>query len=73
MLTSVDLLAGDRRSRLGQIARDLGSIAYQLSRHQSVDKVVERLSAVEEEEVRRGVEAAKLIGGGAGWRDAAAG
>lgn len=73
MLTSVDLLAGAETVAARQIARDLGSIAYQLSRHQSVDKVVERLSAVEEEEVRRGVEAAKLIGAALDRRDAAAG
>ena len=43
------------------IARDLRDLAFQLRRFQSADKLVERLSADEREEVRLGIEAVMQI------------
>ena len=43
------------------IAHDLKALAFQLRRFQSADKLVERLSADEREEVRLGIEAVTRI------------
>jgi Protein of unknown function (DUF3102) len=57
----VDLREVGERSAGRYIARDLKDLAFQLSRFQSADKLVERLSADEREEVRLGIEAVMRI------------
>ena len=60
-LPMVDLREVGERSAGRYIAHDLKDLAFQLSRFQSADKLVERLSANEREEVRLGIEAVMRI------------
>ena len=57
----VDLREAGERSAGRNIAHDLKDLVFQLSRFQSADKLVERLSADEREEVRLGIEAVMRI------------
>jgi len=57
VLTNADLREVGEKSAGPMIARDLSDVAFQLRRFQSADKLVERLSADEREEVRLGIEA----------------
>ena len=57
----VDLREAGEKSASRNIAHDLKDLAFQLSRFQSADKLVERLSADEREEVRLGIEAVMRI------------
>jgi hypothetical protein len=57
----VDLREAGERSAGRNIAHDLKDLAFQLGRYQSADKLVERLSANEREEVRLGIEAVMRI------------
>ena len=57
----VDLREAGERSAGRNIAHDLKDLAFQLCRRQSADKLVERLSADEWEEVRLGIEAVMRI------------
>jgi hypothetical protein len=57
VLTNADLWQAGEKSAAPKIARDLSDLAFQLSRFQSADKLVERLSADEREDVRLGIEA----------------
>jgi Protein of unknown function (DUF3102) len=59
--TSADFLAVAEKSAGTEIVRDFGNIAYQLRGRQNADKLVERLSAPERDEIRRGVEAVLRI------------
>jgi hypothetical protein len=52
--------AGEK-SAARNIARDLSDLVFQLRRCQSADKMVERLSANEREEVRLGIEVVMRI------------
>jgi hypothetical protein len=58
---SVDLREAREKSAGRNIAHDLKDLTFQLSRCQSADKLVERLSANEREEVRLGIEAVMRI------------
>jgi hypothetical protein len=60
-LPMVDLGEVGERSAARNIAHDLRDLALQLRRCQSADKLVERLSANEREEVRLGIEAVMPI------------
>jgi hypothetical protein len=60
-LPRVDLREAGGRSAGRYIAHDLKDLAFQLRRFQSADKLVERLSADEREEVRLGIEAVMRI------------
>jgi hypothetical protein len=51
-LTNADLPEAGEKSAGPGIARDLSDLAFQLDRCRSADKLVERLSADEREEVR---------------------
>jgi hypothetical protein len=53
----VDLREAGEKSAGRNIAHGLKDLAFQLNRFQSADKLVERLSADEREEVRLGIEA----------------
>src|SRR4029077_20179225 len=57
----VDLREAGEKSAGRNIAHDLKDLAFQLRRFQSADKLVERLSADEREEVRLGIEAVMRI------------
>ena len=57
----VDLREAGEKSAARNIAHDLSDVAFQLRRFQSADKLVERLSADEREEVRLGIEAVMRI------------
>ena len=57
----VDLREAGEKSAARDIAHDLRDLAFQLRRCQSADKLVERLSADEREEVRLGIEAVMRI------------
>jgi hypothetical protein len=57
----VDLREAGERSAGRNIANDLKDLVFQLGRFQSADKLVERLSADEREEVRLGIEAVMRI------------
>ena len=57
----VDLREAGEKSAGRNIAHDLKDLAFQLRRFQSADKLVERLSAYEREEVRLGIEAVMRI------------
>jgi len=57
----VDLREVGERSAGRYIAHDLKDLVFQLRRCQSADKLVERLSADEREEVRLGIEAVMQI------------
>ena len=57
----VDLREAGEKSAGRNIAHDLKDLTYQLHRCQSADKLVERLSADEREEVRLGIEAVMRI------------
>jgi hypothetical protein len=57
----VDLREAGERSAGRNIANDLKDLVFQLGRFQSADKLVERLSADEREEVRLGIEAVMWI------------
>ena len=61
VLTNADLREAGEKSAGRNIAHDLRDLAFQLRRFQSVDKLVERLSADEREEVRLGIEAVMRI------------
>ena len=61
VLTNADLREAGEKSAGPMIARDLSDVAFQLRRSQSADKLVERLSADEREEVRLGIEAVMRI------------
>ena len=61
VLTNADLREAGEKSAGPKIARDLKDLAFQLRRCQSADKLVERLSADEREEVRLGIEAVMRI------------
>jgi hypothetical protein len=61
VLTNADLREVGEKSAGPMIARDLSDVAFQLRRFQSADKLVERLSADEREEVRLGIEAVMRI------------
>jgi hypothetical protein len=60
-LPRVDLREAGEKSAGRNIAHDLKDLAFQLCRRQSADKLVERLSADEREEVRLGIEAVMRI------------
>ena len=51
VLTNADLRKAGEKSAGPRIARDLSDLAFELRRSQSADKLVERLSANEREEV----------------------
>ena len=57
----VDLREAGEKSAGRNIAHDLKDLAFQLRRCQSADKLVERLSADEREDVRLGIEAVMRI------------
>ena len=57
----VDLREAGEKSAGRNIAHDLKDLAFQLRRFHSADKLVERLSADEREEVRLGIEAVMRI------------
>ena len=57
----VDLREAERGQRVRYIAHDLKDLAFQLSRFHSADKLVERLSADEWEEVGLGIKAVMRI------------
>jgi hypothetical protein len=59
--TDADLREAGEKSAGPWIARDLRDLAFQLRRCRSADKLVERLSADEREEVRLGIEAVMRI------------
>ena len=61
VLWPVDLREAGEKSAGRNIAHDLKDLAFQLRRCQSADKLVERLSADEREEVRLGIEAVMQI------------
>jgi hypothetical protein len=61
VLWPVDLREAREKSAARDIAHDLRDLAFQLHRCQSADKLVERLSADEREEVRLGIEAVMQI------------
>jgi hypothetical protein len=61
VLTSADLREVGERSASRNIAHDLKDLAFPLSRFQSADKLVERLSADEREDVHLGIEAVMRI------------
>jgi hypothetical protein len=61
VLTSADLLEAGEKSAGPTIVRDLSDLAFQLRRCRSADKLVERLSADQREEVRLGIEAVMRI------------
>ena len=60
-LPMVDLREVGERSASRNIAHDLKDLAFPLSRFQCADKLVERLSANERDEVRLGIEAVMRI------------
>jgi hypothetical protein len=60
-LPMVDLREVGERSAGRNIAHDLKDLVFQLRRCQSADKLVERLSVDEREEVRLGIEAVMRI------------
>jgi hypothetical protein len=60
-LPTVDLREAGEKSASRNIAHDLKDLAFQLSCFQTADKLVERLSADEREEVRLGIEAVMRI------------
>ena len=60
-LTKADLREALEKSAGPRIARDLSDLALQLRHCQSADKLVERLSADEREDVRLGIEAVMRI------------
>jgi hypothetical protein len=61
VVTNADFWEAAEKSAGPQIARDLSDLTYQLRRCKSADKLVERLSADEREEVRLGIEAVMRI------------
>jgi uncharacterized protein YigA (DUF484 family) len=60
-LPRVDLREAGEKSANRNIAHDLKDLTFQLRRCQSADKLVERLSADEREDVRLGIEAVMRI------------
>jgi hypothetical protein len=61
VVTNADFWEAGEKSAGPQIARDLRDLAFQLRRCKSADKLVERLSADERENVRLGIEAVVRI------------
>ena len=61
VVTNADLREAGEKSAGREIARDLSDLAFQLSRCQSADKLVERFSADKRQEVRLGIEAVMRI------------